>query len=87
MFLIHQKASDETMTSKELSKMKSMKAKVLDGLKIHQFASACAAGKCPYFKEACCSSCLAKDAEWLISQMDKRIAELDDLVETVCLGG
>lgn len=87
MFLIHQKASDETMTSKELSKMKSMKTKVLYGLKSHHGASACARGRCPYYKDDFCSSSLAKDAEWLISQMDKRIQELDDLVETVCLGG
>lgn len=75
------------MTSKELSEMKSMETKVLDGLKIHKGASACARGQCPYFKDADCSSRLAEDAEWLISQMDKRITELDDLVETVCLGG
>ena len=75
------------MTNEELNNLKTMKIKVLDGLKIHKGPSACAGGQCPYFKNADCSSRLAEDAEWLISQMDKRIAELDDLVETVCLGG
>lgn len=74
------------MTNEELNNLKTMKTKVLDGLKIHKCASACAR-QCPYFKYTDCSSRLAKDAEWLISQMDKRITELDDLVETVCLGG
>ena len=74
------------MTNEELSNLKTMKTKVLDGLKTHKGASACAKGQCPYFNDPYCSSHLAKDAEWVILQMDKRIAELDDLVETVCLG-
>ena len=73
------------MTSEELNTLKLAKSKVLDGLKAHRQTEFCNED-CPYFREHNCHMKMAEEAEWLISQMDKRIQELDDLVETVCLG-
>ena len=73
------------MTSEELNDLNTMKSKVLDGLKAHWQPEFCNE-ECPYYGEYNCHMRLAEDAEWVITQMDKRIAELDDLVETVCLG-